>query len=195
MTLAGGVPRGARVRSPYPSSLHQEDYKLSDILRVRMSAGKIRRYHTAPLLEVQTVADHTYGVCQILRHILDDNVPSQLFKAALDHDVCEFWLGDMPHPTKKAFPELNLVIKTAEEAIDKKNGLWQELTEKDIVCLKAADLLESSIFGMRQHYMGNDYGLSIMDNIFKAMASLDSAILPQKAKDMWIEMENYYVSQ
>lgn len=161
-----------------------------------MSAGKIRRYHTAPVIEIQTVADHTYGVCQILRYILEENVSSQLFKAALDHDVSEYWLGDMPHPTKKAFPQLYEIFKAVEDKVMMDNELTQPgLTNKEKICLLAADWLEAAVFGARQTYMGNNYGFTIMEAIFQAMKTLDSAVLPQRAKDLWIELEQLYVAR
>lgn len=165
------------------------------MIKKKLAAGRVARFHTEPTINQQSVGEHTYGVCQVLRYILDDNVSDRLFKAALDHDWHEHELGDTPHPAKRAYPELREVIKKIEASMDFEHGEIHNLTEKEEVCLKAADWLELALFAHHEIEMGNRYSLGVMENIFKAFNTLPSHIVPQKAKDLLIELGDYHVSK
>lgn len=162
-------------------------------LTIQLSAGKIKRYHTHPITGEQTVGDHTYGVVQILRYITEDNCSKVLLMAALDHDVVEFYTGDVPYPAKKQFPILEEVLGKIEDAVRQEH--LQEinsLTEEDKLCLKAADLLEMASFGVHQWKLGNSFGLGVTQQVIEELKQMNQTLLPQKAKELIIEIEAVY---
>ena len=157
---------------------------------MQLSAAKIKRYHTAIIVGEQNVGEHTYGVCQLVRHFTNDNWSKELMCAALDHDVLEFYTGDMPHPTKKMFPELCMELRHVEDDLQQELQMSYRLTEEEQVILRCADLLEAAQFGLYQLALGNQYGRQIIGAIELAFVKLDSGKVPQAARDMMVEIAN-----
>tara|TARA_R110000737_G_scaffold41837_5_gene62541 strand:+ start:32 stop:550 length:519 start_codon:yes stop_codon:yes gene_type:complete len=162
-------------------------------LPIQLSAGKIKRYHTHPIIGEQTVGEHTYGVVQILRYITGDNCTKSMLMAALDHDVLEYFTGDIPHPAKKMFPELKGLLGRIECHLENEVGLLEHtnLSEKEQLTIRCADLLEMGFFGKYQMDLGNGYGKAITENIVKALEALPSVDVPQLAKDLTVELRGY----
>jgi len=157
---------------------------------LQLSAAKIKRYHTAIIVGEQNVGEHTYGVCQLVRHFTNDNWSKELMCAALDHDVLEFYTGDMPHPTKKMFPDLKAALDVIEDDLREDHLMAYSLTEEERVILRCADLLESAQFGLYQLALGNQYGRQIIGAIELAFNTMDSGKVPQAARDMMVEVTN-----
>lgn len=107
------------------------------------SSGKVRRWHTHPLLS-QTQADHSWGVAMILL-LLHPHPSADLLKEALMHDMHELVTGDVPSQCKSAS------YRTLEEGqkslFRERNGLpVVNLSEEDAAWLKMADVLEAQLF-------------------------------------------------
>jgi len=170
-----------------------------NITSVRLAAARIKRYHTGMIIGEQSVGEHTYGVVQILRHVMNDNLHIDWLKAALDHDIMEYFTGDVPHPAKVLFPFLDEAVDTAEGDIAYKLGLCNnELPLRGKVILKVCDLLEMGFYGLHQAELGNVYGLAVMEQVFLAITKLNekhSDIIPERAKALWVELEQYFVTQ
>lgn len=116
--------------------------------------GQVRRYHTAPMIGHQTVAEHTYGVVCIIMHLWPDSRP-QVIQAALYHDTPEYLTGDSPAPAKREYPALWDALHHAEEDIIKRHGLAVELTEEEKNRVKLADLAELVMTAAEQIDLGN----------------------------------------
>jgi len=160
-------------------------------LIVQLSAGRIKRYHTHPIVGEQTVGDHTYGVVQILRYITQDNCSKNLMIAALDHDVLEFFTGDVPHPAKNMFPQLKQVLDAIERNAAEVNGMveYDKLSAKEKVLLTCADLLEMGFYGAYQMKLGNSFGRNVVETIVQSVGKLPENKVPKEAKDLAQELE------
>jgi len=153
---------GRFAHSQAPSAINTGD---SMDLEIQIDGGRIKRYHTVPLIGEQSVAEHSYNVVQILRHITKDMLSINLLKAALDHDVLEYFTGDMPYPTKCAYPALYGALKKVEAEIAHELGIDYELTPKEELLLRWADVMEAGMFGDQQLRLGNKHGLEIVENV------------------------------
>jgi len=141
------------------------------VLSIQLRAGKIKRWHTLPIIGEQTVADHTYGVCQILRYLYDNKCPPCLLTAALDHDVPEWYTGDIPYGSKKKSHSLRRGIAHLEEQYAKDGGTLHDLTIDEKRALKFADLAEMGFFAMHQWKLGNDV-MEVVINVLKELPEI-----------------------
>jgi len=130
--------------------------KDGDVLFIQLQAGKIKRWHTLPIIGEQTVADHTYGVCQILRYLYGETPCYSVIYAALDHDVPEYYTGDIPFDVKKKSHSMRVGIKMLEIQYVKDGGKLHSLTIDEKLALRFADLAEMGFFAMHQWKLGND---------------------------------------
>lgn len=73
-------------------------------LESELRAGGVVRYHALPEIPKQTIAEHTWRLIRILRHVWV-GVPDHIIKHAECHDMDELWVGDIPAPVKKALGE------------------------------------------------------------------------------------------
>lgn len=113
-------------------------------LAEELKAGLVARYHTTPNAVPQNIAAHSWGVMLIILR-LHPNPPRALLVAALEHDMPEYVLGDVPAPAKWSNPELGVAYTEAELAVCREHG-WSHAQylahEYDQQWLKAADMLE-----------------------------------------------------
>ena len=144
-----------------------------DKLVIMLSAGYIKRYHTLAITGENTVAHHTYGVAQIMRYITEDSWPNDLMRACLDHDVAEYYTGDVPYPAKELFPEIQKVMHNIEVDMNIRNGMAYDLREDERNVLRAADLLDMCYFGLFQRDLGNKNGEMIVRNAFDALKKIN----------------------
>lgn len=69
-------------------------------LEMVLKGGRVARFHTAPTIKCETVAEHSYLVAWLATLIV--GAPrAELLLACLAHDLPEYVLGDMPSPAKK----------------------------------------------------------------------------------------------
>ena len=111
--------------------------KLNEVL----AAGRVVRYHAAPVDRKQTVAEHTWGVLAILYEITDPS--PALIEAAIFHDIAEVYTGDVPAPVKKASKQVKQIFDDLEEdALAEMEVSLPKLTREEQRYLKIADCLE-----------------------------------------------------
>ena len=158
-------------------------------LEVQLQAGCIQRYHLLPIIGEQNVAAHTYGVCQILRFISGDELTPRMLMAALDHDVAEYEIGDIPFNVKRAYPHVKEALVAAEQDFEQKFGLNHPLGEREKQLVKQADVLEMGFFGKRQYQLGNEGGLTIMYNVLEALHKMN---VGGKALILFDQLARYY---
>lgn len=134
--------------------------------------GNTRRFHTVPLIGVDTVGHHSFNVCCIIM-VLWPGAPARLLRAAIKHDMAEHIVGDMPAPTKRGLPEYRIlggegigVPKSFREAFGEYEdakaaeygvSLEQDLDADEAWILKLADSLDGMRFCVQERRMGNKH--------------------------------------
>jgi 5'-deoxynucleotidase YfbR-like HD superfamily hydrolase len=126
-------------------------------LQLIMDGGRVKRYHAKTTLHEETVAAHSYVVAWLVTLASDYKPSANLLLAALQHDIPEAELGDMPGPTKR---KLGLGAKFVEEEakIFKAVGMpdfYGTLTEDEAVLLKLADSLSGWLTCVYEESLGN----------------------------------------
>ena len=150
-------------------------------LKIQLEGGKVKRYHTLPIIGEQTVGDHSYGVAQIVRYLTEDTCSTRLLCAALDHDVAEVIMGDTPHPTKRDYPEVKEALDKVEKEIEEAYELQgNDLAVGEKELLKLADMLEMGLFGVYQAQLGNRHGLTVVENVLEALGEMEM-LFPSRA--------------
>lgn len=154
-------------------------------LDFRLRGGYTRRYHGLRNIMEDTVGHHSYNVAQILRHIAGDlpaNRVGLLVMCALDHDVAECIVGDMPAPTKRAIPGLREAFAIYEAEIMAKHGVEEleaQLTPDEAKLLKAADSMDGMRFCIQERTMGNRLAVRTYQAFESYVSALD---LPFESK-------------
>lgn len=134
---------------------------LDNAIEIQFRSSNIKRYHIDPIIGEQNVGHHSYRVAQLVRYLTDDTCSRALICAALDHDVPEVVIGDMPFGVKKNLKLKELLDKVGDEYLSSL-GLLMDLTDEEKVVLKTADILEAGLFGAEQMDMGNKQGQVIL---------------------------------
>lgn len=126
--------------------------------RVELSrrAGRVVRYHGQYLIRPENIAEHTFGVMNILVIMTDGAVSKNLLLNALYHDGGEFISGDMFSPIKRAVPGLREACNALEEVgTNMTIGALPALTEWEYKILKVADNLDGLMKCTEELAMGN----------------------------------------
>jgi len=120
------------------------------------AGGNVKRWHTVPTIQNQTVGHHSWGVA-IICHVLWPNCSRDLLVAALQHDLAEHIVGDAPFPAKRTFIKLGQALAEAERIVSVDLGLDCEygLNISDSEKLHIADMMEVLWFALEEISMGN----------------------------------------
>lgn len=137
----------------------------------------VKRYHGLPMLDYQRIDAHSYGVAMVVRLLVGRSDHARLLRlleAALEHDLAEWIVGDMPAPAKRmlpAYPILDGVV--GEHVIGERSfrevfgeveatvmndiGFIAEraLDKRDKRALKLADAIEGCLHCIEERRMGN----------------------------------------
>lgn len=133
-----------------------------DQLKMFLSGGAVRRFHTIPTIQLDTVGSHSHLVsCLVTMLGLPDNVELKLLKAALFHDLAEQEIGDIPSPLKRSAPEVATRIRDFEEAFNRYHGIHIELTMIEKSLLNFCDNIAGALFCISEYRCGNAPMLSI----------------------------------
>lgn len=147
---------------------------------------QVKRYHTFPTLQSQTVGEHT---CQVLRIYSEMFGPpsAEVVQGILWHDAGELWTGDVPFDAKRAYPELRIAVSSVDDqAVDRLSGgrFPRNLPGEYRKRIKVCDLAEMAEFGMEEALMGNaHYGHVIRSKVVKAIFDLLKTMSAQDATD------------
>lgn len=134
-------------------------------------AGQVRRYHTLPTIQTQTVADHCWHVLRIYMEIWG-SPPEHVTPWIVHHDSAECVVGDVPFGAKASLPRLGSDLAAAEEGIVVSNvqACAEHRTDPvDDWRIKACDLLEMVEFGWEELRLGNTLGEEIARNAGRAL--------------------------
>jgi len=130
--------------------------------RIRLGGG-VRRFHTRPTIDHQTVAAHSWGVAALLFEICDPSV--NLLRAAIYHDVAEYDTGDIPATAKWMSKSLKATLDELELQIERGLGIEAaNLSREERWLLKFADMLELVWYSVEQRKMGNRYAEEWYEN-------------------------------
>jgi 5'-deoxynucleotidase YfbR-like HD superfamily hydrolase len=126
--------------------------------RMVRKGGCVKRWHTIPNAQEQTVAAHSWGVACIILELWPDS-SMDLVRAALLHDVAEQFTGDIPATAKWANPGLAKEANKAEELfwgkINSLNGTFPALKATEQLKLKIADMMELLWYCIEEERLGN----------------------------------------
>lgn len=133
---------------------------LNPLQRVHLSrrAGRVTRYHQHDLLKPETVAQHTFGLVNILMIMTDRQITAKLLMAAIAHDQGEYVTGDLPSPIKhglgKEFRDAFNVME--DKAMHDIHGSeWEELSDWEYLLLKTADNMDGLLKCIDERNLGN----------------------------------------
>lgn len=135
----------------------------------------VKRYHTLPTIQQQTIADHT---CQVLRVYTEVFGPpsAETVQQILWHDSAEIVTGDSPFYGKRMFPQLKRALDEVEDAFLPviSGGEWHPTSlDWEKKRIKVCDLIEMLEFGREEVRLGSHhYGQGVVDNITGALVPL-----------------------
>ena len=125
-------------------------------------AGLVPRYHAQIHLSNQSVAEHTWQVLRIITTVWPQ-VPADVLKQIIYHDIAEGVTGDMPYPTKLADLKLKRLMDEAEcRAINDMEKVWgipeiPTLDQQTKAIVKACELVEMWEWALYEKNLGNKY--------------------------------------
>ena len=137
--------------------------KSLETLRVTRLGGSVVRYHTHPTQRSQTVAEHSFGVANLVMYLTEGAASRDLILAAMWHDVSEEATGDVPAPVKWNSPDLKRLLDEIEDQHRERHGLDTELTTHERVILKYADMSELVLWSLEEYMLGNRYARDLID--------------------------------
>lgn len=146
-------------------------------------AGVTKRFHVLRSNRVQTVAEHTYGVCMLIT-VIHPGCSATLLQAALHHDSHEHVTGDAPSTAKWRFPQLAEAMQAAEDEWNAEQGLRFDLTTLEESILKFCDYAELLFWALEELEMGNRFAARVVNNIYGVLTKLEPPT-PQ-AKELMI---------
>jgi 5'-deoxynucleotidase YfbR-like HD superfamily hydrolase len=158
-------------------------------------AGGIRRWHIWPVLQQQTVAEHSWNVARVLLAIWPD-APRELVIEALFHDCGEISTGDPPSTLKQRYPALRDIYSKMEYEVRLGMVLpWglpppQRVTEPERWVLKMADMIEMWEFVQSERLLGNRF-VTVMSIQILEWISAEIATAPEAYSNWCLRAEDY----
>lgn len=145
-----------------------------------MQGGRCtRRYHNVTMREHQRVDAHSYGVTQIARFIMPEDLEPDLkvrvLEACLDHDLPEQHTGDLPAPFKRGLTqacraELAMMERDSLEA----GMLYAEpLPEELLRYVKIADAADGCLHCIEERRMGNTFIGEVFHKFYSYLEDLN----------------------
>jgi 5'-deoxynucleotidase YfbR-like HD superfamily hydrolase len=133
-------------------------------------AGGVKRWHIWPVVQQQTVAEHSWNVSRILLAIYPE-CPTALLLEALFHDCGEIATGDPPSTLKQRHPTLRDVYSKME--YEARLGMvipWglpipHQLLPEERWVLKLADLIEMFEYASLERRRGNQFMMDIVTRL------------------------------
>lgn len=149
----------------------------SQVLSSARLAGQVKRYHTWPTTQSQTVAEHTWHVMRIWFSIFGP-LPPQISTVLLWHDCGEIVTGDLPYPFKAKNPDVKALLDRWEAVtVRDMAGELPTLDEYERMKLKLCDLMEMHEFGRLELALGNKFGTPIVEDTYQNIMSIWKQLL------------------
>lgn len=148
------------------------------------AAGKVKRYHVENIIGEQTVADHSWGVANILVDAFGECVTKEMLLAALWHDVPEKTSGDTPATAKWLSDNLkNALDEVEEKVLHEILPEFPGLSPSERLMVKIADMAELVYFCVRQVKMGNTFSEPIVYRGLDYLCQKDVSILSDREQN------------
>lgn len=149
--------------------------KVTDFLRF---SGGVKRYHTWPTIQTQTVAEHTWNVLRIYYELFGPPSP-EVTVYTLFHDAPELYTGDPPFPIKRDNPDLKAGYDRLDAEFMRNHRIPEiPVTDEDKIRIKVCDLLEMWEFGLVDMKMGNTLATLILTRCEDAAVEIASRLSP-----------------
>lgn len=113
-----------------------------------LESGKVVRYHCAPTVRPQTIAQHSWNVAVLALFITDNLCSRNLLLECLMHDTGEYITGDVPFTLKRDNPAIREFLHNQELSARRTELLIPELslTLEEVAVLKVCDTLDGLIW-------------------------------------------------
>jgi 5'-deoxynucleotidase YfbR-like HD superfamily hydrolase len=136
-------------------------------------AGAVKRYHTWPTTQSQSVAEHTWNMMMIWYAIWGP-LPSVISTYILWHDCGELAVGDIPFPVKSQNEQLRMLIDDQETKALASMSYTHPVTLDPIdrKRVKLCDLIEMHEFGKMEEKLGNAFAGPIIRDTMAAITNL-----------------------
>ncbi len=147
------------------------------------SAYRVKRYHTWPMHQTQSVGEHSAQIWRILKAIWP-GVPHHVLEHAMTHDVGERITGDLPYPVKAHEPKLRHILNhmehQAHEAMSKEWSLPLPITlpPDEEAIFKLAEYIEMWECALDDITMGNREAALIAQRMWTAIEVKRESGLP-----------------
>jgi 5'-deoxynucleotidase YfbR-like HD superfamily hydrolase len=198
------------MESREPESADQGKDRLFAFFERLKTMSSIRRFGNMPMIEVESVASHSYNVAIMSLMIADYDETLKvdreaMLRKALFHDFEETILSDIPHPIKHRFKggKLGQLLKEiVPELVE--NEIFKELPDnlknryvRDALGAKenlegrivaAADAMDIVITALREQKLGNRY----FDRIFEVGLQMLDKYSEFKFARLFIESAKAY---
>lgn len=150
-------------------------------------ASQVKRYHTWPTLQEQTVADHSFNVLRIYIQVFGPP-PMEVTNYIIIHDLGEIVTGDLPYPIKKQNQSLKILVDDLEsQAIEEMGFKWDHLTNFQRKSIKICDLLEMVEFAIHEETIGNKFAIPIIEDVSLHLIDLIHEIDSSTIEEMCLE--------
>jgi hypothetical protein len=142
-------------------------------------AGRVKRYHTWPVLHQETVGEHTHRVATLFLQLF--GIPrAEVLAYILQHDSGELSSGDMPFYAKRDVPELKHYMNRAEgRGRERLRIEMPKLTDEEWAQFKLCDLLQMLEFALIEMSMGNRFAGPIRQNVLDALSTFEGLPMDQ----------------
>ena len=127
-------------------------------IRIALDSTNVSRLHTFGITDYN-VGMHTVNMMHLLSYLWPDpEIPTELVKAVLEHDIPEAVTGDIPNPAKNAWCGIRGGVDEAERDIQKAfrhDGSDVDCTEEHHTWLRALDRLELYLWALERWVQGD----------------------------------------
>jgi 5'-deoxynucleotidase YfbR-like HD superfamily hydrolase len=132
-------------------------------VRLIQWGNDVTRWHTTPTVKSQTLAGHSWGVAMLVMSLFNGDPMDKLvlLQAALEHDLAEKEIGDMPRAGRTDEHHTLERERAAELHVFHDSMLPQHLHE----WFKWADLIEAGLHCLREVQFGNQNYMMILHHI------------------------------
>lgn len=155
-----------------------------------LESGKVVRYHCAPTVRPQTVAQHSWNVAMIALYISEGACSRALLLECLMHDTGELITGDIPYTLKRD----NLALRThlhQLEIVARENEMLlppQTLSDQDAALLKVCDTLDGLIWCV----LHEDRHGPVHDRWFRAYEIAREKFGFLLTEDLWVRADELF---
>lgn len=134
----------------------------------------VTRWHAMPNIKQQTLASHSWAVAMIVVSLFPGNHDEKLLlvQAALEHDLVEKHIGDMPRPGRTQEHRDLEAEKARELEVFHESLLPPHLQD----WLEWADLLEAGMHALREVELGNTRFREVLARIDQYIAEKEDKI-------------------